>query len=311
MQRKALGQGMLGVNNATKPIGLGLSALVPAALPVSKDTVKIGPAEIEIAQIIPNRHQPREHFDNAALEGLAKSIREHGVIQPILVRALPASDASSGSHARFELIAGERRMRAAMISGLTKIPAIIKEADHPLSMEYALLENIQREELNPIEQAKAYGRLLSEFALTQEQISERIGVNRSTIANTLRLLHLPETLWGDIAKGAISMGHAKVLLSLPTKDLQLQVAGQIKEKGLSVRQLEAIVKSAAKTPPTRQKPVIGNLSHDLKNLENRIQQAIGTKVRIAPSGKDTAKGEIKIEYYSLDDLDRILEKLSV
>ena len=310
MQRKALGHGMLGeIKGGAKPIGLGIAALMPPPIPTPQQPIQTGPIEIDLAHIVPNRYQPRSHFDKEALEGLAQSILKNGVIQPIIVRPI-TSESDPGGH-QFELIAGERRMRAALLAGLSKIPAVIKEADDHLSMEYALLENIQREELNPIEQAKGYARLLSEFGLTQEMVSERIGVNRSTIANTLRLLHLPESLWDEIARGAISMGHAKALLSLPNQSLQVQLAEQILSSGLSVRQTEAMVKTLVKNTKTRQKSAVINLSDDIKSVENRIQQSLGTKVRISSSGKDNNKGEITIEYYSLDVLDRILEKLTI
>ncbi len=307
MQRKALGQGMVGTPTAgggtdgTQRVGLGLSALMPKAPSPQKEMGTGLALQIDIDKIIPNRYQPREIFDKDGLEALAKSVKNHGVIQPIIVR--------SQSDGKFELIAGERRMRAALIAGLSKIPAIITDVDDKTSMEQALLENIQREELNPIEQAKGFSRLISEFSLTQETISERIGINRSSVANTLRLLHLPESLWEEIAKGVISPGHAKVLLSLPTKELQIQVAEEIKSKGLSVRQVEAIIKTIVKKIKPHKKKVVGNLSLEVKDLENKLQQALHTKVHIAASGAGKTKGEIKIEYYSLDDLDRILEQL--
>jgi len=303
MQRNALGHGMGALAETTQRVGLGLSALVP---PPPKPNVESGPMLIDLDKIIPNRYQPREIFDKQALDALAKSIKNHGVIQPILVR--------SQGDGTFELVAGERRMRAASMAGLSKIPAILSNVDDKTSMEQALLENIQREELNPIEQAKGFSRLLSEFSLTQEMISERIGINRSSVANTLRLLNLPESLWEDIATGAISAGHAKVLLSLPTKELQVQIAEEIKSKRLSVRQLEVLIKTVVKQSKPRQNESVGNLAErrlrslEVKDLENRLQQALGTKVHIAPSGVGKTKGEIKIEYYSLDDLDRILEK---
>ncbi len=306
MQRKALGQGMGGPASAgggtdgTQRVGLGISALMPPAISPQNGT-QPDPMQIDIAKIIPNRFQPRETFDKEGLDALAKSIKNHGVIQPIVVR--------SQSGGMFELIAGERRMRAASMAGFSKIPAIVTDIDDKTAMEQALLENIQREALNPIEQAKGFSRLLSEFALTQETIAERIGINRSSVANTLRLLHLPESLWEDIARGIISHGHAKVVLSLPTKELQIQVAEEIKLKGLSVRQVEAIVKTIVKKIQPRQKRVVRNLSLEVRDLENKLQQALHTKVHIASSGAGKTKGEIKIEYYSLDDLDRILEQL--
>jgi ParB family chromosome partitioning protein len=302
MQRKALGQGMGGGTDGTQRIGLGLSALMPP-LPekYAQNSTPINPLQIDIDKIIPNRYQPRETFDKEGLAQLAQSIKTYGVIQPIVVR--------SQSDGRFELIAGERRMRAALIAGLSKIPATIATIDDKTSMEQALLENIQREDLNPIEQAKGFARLLSEFSLTQEMIAERIGINRSSVANTLRLLYLPESLWEEIAKGVISQGHAKVILSLPTEALQIQVAEEIKAKGLSVRQTEVLTKTIVTKKSPRQKGIGGNVSLEVKNLENRLQQALHTKVHIAPSGAGKTKGEIKIAYYSLDDLDRILEKI--
>ncbi len=300
MQRKALGQGMDSGTDKVQRVGLGLAALMPPAVS-PKNGDEIGPMQIAIKKIIPNRYQPRELFDKEALDALAKSIKEHGVIQPIVVR--------SQSDGTFELIAGERRMKAALIAGLSKIPVIIKDVDDKTSMEYALLENIQREELNPIEQAKGFSRLISEFSLTQERIAESIGINRSSVANTLRLLHLPESLWEEIAHGVISQGHAKALLSLPTKALQIKVAEEIKLKGLSVRQTEAIIKTIVKINRPRQKGSVGNLSLEVKDLESRLQHALHTRVHITPHGTGKTKGEIKIEYYSLDDLDRILERL--
>jgi len=307
MQRKALGHGMGGGTEGTQRVGLGLAALMSPLPHPPQGSLETGPMQIDIDKIIPNRYQPREIFDKEGLDALAKSIKNHGVIQPIIVR--------SQAGGKYELIAGERRMKAASIAGFSTIPAIVKDIDNKTSMEYALLENIQRAELNPIEQAKGFSRLLSEFSLTQEMIAERMGINRSSVANTVRLLQLPESLWDEIAKGVISQGHAKVLLSLSTRELQLQVAEEIKLKGLSVRQVEAVIKTIAKKTQPRQKEgvgplrTVGNLSLEVRDLEHKLQQAIHTKVHIVPSGTNKNKGEIKIEYYSLDDLDRILEHL--
>lgn len=281
MQRKALGK------------GLGLTALVPPAEP-SKGEVR----EIEIGKIIPNRYQPRQHFDPDALASLAASLKSHGLIQPITVR--------KEENGQYELIAGERRWRAAQLAGFAAIPAIVKPVQDQELMEWALLENVQREDLNPIEKAQAYQRLLTEFSLTQEAIAARMGMDRSSVANFLRLLQLPEALWGLIADGTLTMGHAKALLSLERKEDQLRVAGEIKEKGWSVRQVEALVqkikrevrpepKTSATAPP------------EVAELEGRLRLALGTKVRLVQQGKG---GEIRIEYYSLEDLDRILEKLT-
>ncbi len=332
-QRKALGQGMG---------GLGLSALVPTPISFpSSETIRseglihapgLVPLEIEIEKICPNRYQPRENFDQARLLELAQSIKSHGLIQPIVVRALPqtrlAPFAGVADDIRntestprpteavnrppprgFELIAGERRLRAATLAGLVKIPAIIREVDDHAMMEYALLENVQREELNPIEKAKAYSRLISEFSLTQEQIAAKIGMDRSSVANTLRLLQLPDILWEEIAKGSISMGHAKVLLSLPTKALQIKIAQEIKSKKLSVRQIEVLAKRVSGGGKRTSKTSSHHPPPEIRDLENRLQQSLGTKVRIASSGNQKG-GYIQIEYYSLDDLDRLLEILT-
>ncbi len=299
--------------------GLGLAALLPPKreegnlpLPLvavgtttSTGTAEISgplqkPFEIEIAKIVPNPYQPRMTFDQKGLETLAQSIKSHGLMQPIVVRSRPDG--------KMELIAGERRLRAATLAGLVKIPVIIKETDNNGMMEYALLENLQREDLNPIEKAQAYSRLLTEFSLTQEAISEKMGMDRSSVANTLRLLHLPKPLWKDLADGSINMGHAKVLLSLETPALQLQMAQQIKSKGLSVRQLEKQVKSISQKTKSA-KSSNGKYPSEIRDLENQLLHALGTKVHLIPSG--TGKGgEIRIVYYSLDDLDRILEKLT-
>lgn len=282
MQRKALGK------------GLGLTALVPPAEP-PKGEVR----EIEIGKIIPNRYQPRQHFDPEALASLAASLKSHGLIQPITVRR--------GENGQYELIAGERRWRAAQLAGLAAIPAIVKPVQDQELMEWALLENVQREDLNPIEKAKAYQRLISEFSLTQEAIAARMGIDRSTVANFLRLLQLPEPLWGSIAEGALTMGHAKALLSLERKEDQLRVAEEIKTKGWSVRQVEALVqkikREARPEPPKAPETALPEVAE----LESRLRHALGTKVRLVRQGKG---GEIRIEYYSLEDLDRILEKLT-
>ncbi len=283
-QRKALGK------------GLGLNALVP---PPAAEPPKGEVREIEIGKIIPNRYQPRQHFDPEALAALAASLKSHGLIQPITVR--------KEENGKYELIAGERRWRAAQLAGFTAIPAIVKSVQEQELMEWALLENVQREDLNPIEKAQAYQRLLSEFSLTQEAIAARMGMDRSSISNFLRLLQLPEALWSSIASGALTMGHAKALLSLERKEDQLRVAEEIQKKGWSVRQVEALVQKIKREG--RPEPARGavTLSPEVADLEGRLRLALGTKVRLVPQGKG---GEIRIEYYSLEDLDRILERLT-
>lgn len=282
MQRKALGK------------GLGLTALVPPAEP-PKGEVR----EIEIGKIIPNRYQPRQYFDPQALAALAASLRNHGLIQPITVR--------KEENGRFELIAGERRWRAAQLAGLTAIPAIIKPVQDQELMEWALLENVQREDLNPIEKAQAYQRLITEFSLTQEAIAARMGIDRSTVANFLRLLLLPEPLWGAIADGTLTMGHAKALLSLERKEDQLRIAEEIKAKGWSVRQVEGLVQKMKREARPEPSQALQHATPEVAELESRLRHALGTKVRLVQQGKG---GEIRIEYYSMEDLDRILEKLT-
>jgi len=285
MIRKALGKGFE---------GKGLGALVPTL-----EADQAGLLDIDIHRVKANRYQPRQVFDEAALQSLAASLKQHGLIQPITVRKDEAGD--------FELISGERRWRAAKMAGLAKIPAIIKEIADQELMEWALLENLQREDLNPIEKAKAYENLISEFSLTQEAIASRMGINRSSVSNFLRLLHLPTELWNEISEGSLSMGHAKALLSLESKADQLKLAHEIKTRGISVRQAEAVVHQIKKQ--TVVKKVVKPLaqSADASALEDRLRRSLGTKVKLLQQGK---AGEIRISYYSLNDLDRILEKLT-
>ncbi|MFY9271010.1 MAG: ParB/RepB/Spo0J family partition protein [Candidatus Manganitrophaceae bacterium] len=283
MQRKALGK------------GFGLGALVPPVEP-PKGEIR----QIEPDKIVPNRHQPRQHFNPESLAQLAASLKNHGMIQPITVR-----QEESG---HFELIAGERRWRAAQLAGFLTIPAIIKEVQDRELMEWALLENVQREDLNPIEKAQAYTRLISEFALTQEEIAARMGVDRSTVANFLRLLQLPKALWGEIVDGILTMGHAKALLSLEQQEDQLRIAGEVRAKGWSVRQVEALVQKLKTGSQSVEPKGQQEASPEVAEVENRLRRSLGTKVRLIPQKKG---GEIRIEYYSLDDLDRLLQMLTV
>ncbi len=286
MKRKALGKGF-------GEKGLGLAALVPTS-----EDKKEGLMDLKIESIIANRYQPRQDFDQTALESLANSLKQHGLIQPITVR--------KNEHGVFELISGERRWRAAKLAGLSKIPAIIKTVGDRELMEWAVLENLQREDLNPIEKAKAYEKLISEFSLTQEEIATRMGIDRSSVSNFLRLLHLPTELWDDISAGRLSMGHAKALLSLDSEESQLKLANEIKRRGISVRQTEALVQQIKKAPTEKKQQQPAALDPDLIRVEDRLRQSLGTKVKLLQQGK---AGEIRIAYYSLNDLDRILEKL--
>jgi len=276
-------------------LGKGLGALIPDLSALDdKERKALGIMEVELDKIIPNEYQPRKVFDEAKLQELAASIKEQGVIQPIIVHR-----AGGG----FQLIAGERRWRASRLAGLKTIPALVKEATKREILEMALIENIQREDLNPLEAAEAYKRLQDEFKLTQDDLAKRVGKERSTVTNFLRLLGLPKEVKQELISGALSMGHAKALLSLERVREQIQAAALIVKKGLSVREAEALA-HALKSPPKEKK---ARLSHELKSVEERLRKALGTKVSIVSKAKG---GRIVIEYYSAEELDRILEKIS-
>ncbi len=276
-------------------LGKGLGALIPDLSTLDdKEKKALGITEIELDRIVPNEFQPRKVFDDEKLKELAASIREQGVIQPVIVHR-----AGSG----YELIAGERRWRASRLAGLKTIPALVKEATKRDLLEMALIENIQREDLNALEAAEAYKRLQDEFKLTQEDLARRVGKERSTVTNFLRLLHLPKEVKQELAAGTLSMGHAKALLSLERSRDQIQAAALIVKKGLSVREAEALA-SRLKNPPREKKT---RQSGELKSIEERLKKSLGTKVSISPKSKG---GRIVIEYYSAEELDRILEKLT-
>jgi len=275
-------------------LGKGLGALIPDLSSLDdKEKKALGVIEIDLDKIVPNEYQPRKVFSDDKLQELAASIKEQGVIQPIIVHR-----AVSG----FQLIAGERRWRASRIAGLKTIPALVKEATKRELLEMALIENIQREDLNPLEAAEAYKRLQDEFKLTQEDLAKRVGKERSTVTNFLRLLGLPKEVKHDLATGAMSMGHAKALLSLERVRDQLQMAALIVKKGLSVRESEALA-SRLKNPPKEKKP---KQNQELKAVEENLRKALGTKVSIMAKSRG---GRIVIEYYSPEALDRILEKI--
>ena len=278
-----------------RALGRGLGTLIPGAgVPQEEEEIREPASEMEIARIVPNRFQPRQVFEDKALEELTASIRIHGVIQPILVRRL--------NNGVYELIAGERRWRAAQIAGLKKIPVVIKDIPDEKSLEIALIENLQRENLNPIEAAQGYQRLLKEFTLSQEEIATRVGKERSTITNYLRLLSLPEKIKDYLAKSLLTPGHAKAILAISDRDEQIRFAGHLVARGASVREAEAWSKEwGAKK---RKKKVIERRDPTFKDVEERLQRVFGTKVRIFPEKKG---GKVVLEYYTLEDLNRILE----
>jgi ParB family chromosome partitioning protein len=275
-------------------LGKGLGALIPDLSTLDdRERKALGILEIELDKIIPNEYQPRKVFDDEKLKELAASIKEQGVIQPVIVhRAGPG----------YQLIAGERRWRASRLAGLKTIPALVKEATKRELLEMALIENIQREDLNALEAAEAYKRLQDEFKLTQEDLAKRVGKERSTVTNFLRLLGLPKEVKHDLATGSLNMGHAKALLSLERVRDQVQAAGMIVKKGLSVREAEALA-ARLKNPPKEKK---ARQSHELKSIEEKLRKALGTKVSIAAKANG---GRIVIDYYSNEELDRILEKI--
>lgn len=277
-------------------LGKGLSALISNELIDSYDeTSKDSILNIDIEDIIPNRNQPRLDFNEENLKELAESIGKHGIIQPILLR-----DIKTG----YEIIAGERRWRAAKMAGLRDIPSIIKEMGEEESAKIALIENIQRENLNPIEEAQAYKQLMEDFHLTQEELSSQIGKSRSYIANSIRLLRLDNHIIDKISEGSLSQGHGKALLGIKDKKAQIQIAEEILNKSLNVRDTEVIVKDKKLKPKD-------NLEERFKDsyitsIEENLMMALGTKVNLIQGNK---KGRIEIEYYGDEDLERILDTL--
>ncbi len=274
-------------------LGKGLSALIP------EKAVTLGINEIDINTISPNEYQPRKAFKDSTLQELISSIRTRGVIQPIIVRKV--SDNS------YQLIAGERRWRAAKAAGLTTVPAIIKDVAPQESLELALIENIQREDLNPIETAEAFQRLINDFSLTHDELSEKVGKDRTTVTNYLRILKLPSDVKSWVAEGSLSMGHAKALLQIEDPVLQVGVAKRIIHEGLSVREAEALSKKASLSGTLSKKTRHVLRDPNVTSLEEKLMHSLGTKVRLRHKGKNG--GRIEIEYYSLEELDRLLEVL--
>lgn len=261
---------------------------------------KNGVVRLKINSVEPNKNQPRKNFDSDKLDALASSIKEHGLIQPIIV--------TEGKNGIYKIVAGERRWRAAKKAGLKEISAVIDEYSDEEVAEIALIENLQREDLNPIEEALGYHQLLEDFNLTQELISQKIGKSRSAIANSLRLLSLDDQIKKLIISGEISSGHARAILSLESTELRLALSKRIIEDNLNVRQAEEIAKQLNKKRPQKQKKETTAGDIEIENLENRIASTLGTKVKISHSPK---KGRIEIEYYGNDDLDRILGLLNL
>ena len=276
-----------------RALGKGLSALIPDKVAEGEGHKKEEIIYVQSGQIKPNPFQPRENFDQLSIEELAQSIKEKGVIQPLLVRR-------RGDN--YELIAGERRFRASNILGLKEIPVIVRDVSDQDSLELALIENIQREGLNPIEEAHAYQHLMDKFKVTQEKISEVLGKARVTITNTLRLLKLPHEIQEEMKKGRISFAHGRALLEIEDANQQRKLVQDIISKGLSVRELENLIKSSR---PKLIKRKIGQGQREplVAILEEQLQHALATKVRISKRKK---RGHINIEFYSQEDLERIV-----
>lgn len=284
-----------------KALGRGIEALIPGAgkgpsIPEGPSPETAAPAPDQMAaldKIRPNPRQPRVEFAEEALSELAASIRVQGVIQPLLVRRIPGGD--------FELVAGERRLRAAERAGLTHVPVYVRDLSDGESLELALVENLQRDDLSPLEEAAAYQRLMTEFGLTQEEVAERVGKSRPAVANALRLLKLPEAIKRDLARGKLTAGHARVLLSIEDEDAQLRAAKQIHARRLSVRDAEQLASARKSTPrPAPRDP-------NRAALERDLSAALGTRVRITPKGRG---GRIEIEFYSPEELEGLVDRIA-
>jgi ParB family transcriptional regulator, chromosome partitioning protein len=282
---------MMEVTAKRRALGRGIGALIPGSYdrddrePMST----VLPSAVPLAAIQPNPFQPRQHFADAAIDELARSISEKGILQPLLVRPMNGG---------YELIAGERRFRAAQRLGLETVPVTVRDASDGEVLELALIENIQRENLNPIEEAYAYRRLIEEFELTQDAIAQRVGKDRSTVANTLRLLQLPPEVQQEIERGALSAGHARALVGLNSDVARIELAREVLSRRLTVRETEKLAKRTAR--PTA--------DGDVQAAEQRLTEALRTRVRIA--NRRSGCGKIEIEYYSLDELNGWIDRLS-
>ena len=298
---------------AARGLGKGLDALIPSGISSSSGSAnsnkakedkssekKSGETIVNITKVEPNREQPRKNFDEDALEELAESIKQFGLLQPILVQ---------DRKTYYEIIAGERRWRAAKKAGLKEVPVIIKNLTEQEIVEISLIENIQREDLNPIEEAQAYKRLLTEFNLKQDEVAERVAKSRTAVTNSMRLLKLCDNVQQMIIDGMISTGHARALISIEDPEQQYTVAQQIFDEKLSVRDVEKLVKNLNQ-PPKVKKAITTDKSLEAvyQNIEENLKQKLSTKVSITPKGNGT--GKIEIEFYSHEDLEKLMDLLS-
>jgi ParB family chromosome partitioning protein len=281
---------------AKKGLGRGLESLIPKKPKkiTTKEKNEMGIVELDINKIIPNPEQPRKDMDQGLLQELAQSIKEHGIIQPLVV--------AKNKQGKYEVLAGERRLRAAKIANLKKVPVVVRTASDQQKLEVAIVENVQRQDLNPVEEANSYERLINEFNLNQEQIAKKVGKSRPTIANILRVLSLPGKIMNALAENKITMGHAKIIMGLKTESEQLYALEEILQGDLSVKE----------TGKNIIKPVLKNKTLKIKNpriisFEETLRQSLGTKVEINNRGK---KGKIVINYYSDSELGDIVDKIS-
>jgi ParB family chromosome partitioning protein len=280
-----------------KALGKGLEALIPSATTATMEPPGPAARGIPVEQIGPNPFQPRSRFSDESLEELASSLRQTGVLQPVLLRRL--------DDGAFQLVAGERRLRAAQMAGMTTIPAIVKEVSDREMLELALIENIQREDLNPVDEARGYQALASRLGLTHDEIAQRVGKHRSAVTNALRLLALPVDVLEMVSRGTLSAGHARALLGLEAAGEQLVTARYVQSKGLSVRRTEALVNRKLRRKSARSRAV---KAMDVAEWENKLQQRFGTRVVIRQGRKG---GRVEFEYYSREELERLLEAWTV
>ncbi|MDE7415578.1 MAG: ParB/RepB/Spo0J family partition protein [Lachnospiraceae bacterium] len=287
---------------AQRGLGKGLDSLIPASGNSESKEAKQAETMVKIAKVEPNRNQPRKNFDEDALQELADSIKQFGLLQPILVQ---------NRKDYYEIIAGERRWRAAKIAGLKEVPVIIRNYTDQEIVEISLIENIQREDLNPIEEALAYKRLLEEFHLKQDEVAERVSKSRTAVTNSMRLLKLCDSVQQMIIDDMLSTGHARALIPIEDEEMQLQLAQRIFDEKLSVREVEKIVKGIlrpeANKPKKEETPQ--NIQYIYQEIENRLKERLSRKVEITSKGK-SGTGKIEIEFYSNDDLDHLIESLS-
>ena len=292
---------------AARGLGKGLDSLIPAAVPKAESTSPVEKTEdngngtyVKITKVEPNREQPRKNFDEDALQELADSIKQYGIVEPLIVQ---------DRKTHYEIIAGERRWRAAKLAGLKEVPVIVRNYTEQEIVEISLIENIQREDLNPIEEAQAYKRLLTEFNLKQDEVAERVSKSRTAVTNSMRLLKLCEEVQQMIIDDMITTGHARALISIEDPEQQYTIAQKVFDEKLSVRDVEKLVKSLNK-PEKAKKEVVEDkaLEAIYQDLEEKLKQSLGTKVAI--SSKGAGAGKLEIEFYTHDDLEKITDLLT-